>query len=464
MLLYEMQVTKTAIYRIAPAKIPWGITGAKVKLSFSPEWEGLRKTVVFRAGRVVKDILDVEDVAVIPVECTQKTGELLEIGVYGTDAKNTVAIPTLWGPVGRIVVGTVPSGDTSTSPDLPVWAQLLDMVKELEEQGVTQNEVDQAVKDYFRKNPITAQSLGAADAGLVESEITVTAATDDVTDTDEKNRMIDNALMAEINAVYNSMANGTAKFITVVCDGHPRLGGATYLVKIYRHQANYGYMEASAYNGVTHKRYKDGSSGWSGWKEAFAPTGYGLGMSAISVNDLNETVDCGFFAWGSDCANAPFSYGMGITINRYGTERSQILFNPWMDGKGQIATRHYSSGAWRNVEYLNPPMMPGVEYLTTERSEGKPVYAKRITYTVAEAIAGSVAQADIEIPHGVSNLGKCVRVNATYGNYPLPHIPSNGTYLSVYYVGNTYITVRAIKKPISTDVSFVLDFYYTKTE
>jgi hypothetical protein len=39
------------------------------------------------------------------------------------------------------------------------------MIRQLEEQGVTQNEVDRAVQDYFGANPVTAQSIGAAPAG-----------------------------------------------------------------------------------------------------------------------------------------------------------------------------------------------------------------------------------------------------------------------------------------------------------
>lgn len=149
MQLYEMQVNKTAVFGTAPVRVPKGIIGAVVKLSFSAEWEGLTKTAVFRAGEVTKDVADIQDTVVIPAECTREAGVLLEIGIYGVDAQGTVAIPTLWAPIGRIVDAADPSGDEATDPSLPVWAQVLAMVKQLEAQGVTQNEVDQAVKDFF---------------------------------------------------------------------------------------------------------------------------------------------------------------------------------------------------------------------------------------------------------------------------------------------------------------------------
>ena len=149
MQLYEMQVNKTAVFGTAPVRIPRGIIGAVVKLSFSAEWEGLTKTAVFRAGEVTKDVADIQDAVVIPAECTREEGELLQLGIYGVDAQGTVAIPTLWASIGRITEAADPSGDETTDPSLPVWAQVLEMVKQLEEQGVTQNEVEQAVKDFF---------------------------------------------------------------------------------------------------------------------------------------------------------------------------------------------------------------------------------------------------------------------------------------------------------------------------
>ena len=157
MQLYEMQVSKTAITRAAAVKVPYGVIGAVVRFSFSPEWEGLNKTVVFRAGEVSKDILDVEEFAVIPAECTQELGQLLEVGVYGVDAENTVAIPTMWEAIGRISEATDPSGDASTEPTLPVWAQLQERIRLLEETGVSQAEIEEAINAYFNGNPPTGK-------------------------------------------------------------------------------------------------------------------------------------------------------------------------------------------------------------------------------------------------------------------------------------------------------------------
>ena len=45
---------------------------------------------------------------------------------------------------------------------------------------------------------------------------------------------------------------------------------------------------------------------------------------------------------------------------------------------GYTAQRMLLDGAWGEWEYLNPPMELGVEYRTTERYLGKPVYTKLV--------------------------------------------------------------------------------------
>ena len=153
MRLFQLNVTKTKANAGAPIKIPMGIIGAEVVIRFSQEWDGLTKTVVFRAGDVTKDVLNVQDTVVIPAECAQVVGTALDVGVYGTDADDLVAIPTLWATLGTVYDATDPSGDTSTDPSLPIWAQLADRVKDIEDRTVTKEELESEVKKQLAKNP-----------------------------------------------------------------------------------------------------------------------------------------------------------------------------------------------------------------------------------------------------------------------------------------------------------------------
>ena len=120
----------------ASETITTGMMGKQVKLEFSEEWKDLNKTAVFTAGVVTRDVVGVEDVVVIPAEVLEKAGQSLYVGVYGTDADGTVAIPTIrvQGPL--IQPGASPSGDPSTMEDLPVWAQIQAALENLRREGL----------------------------------------------------------------------------------------------------------------------------------------------------------------------------------------------------------------------------------------------------------------------------------------------------------------------------------------
>lgn len=110
--------------------VPAGIVGAQVRLEYlDPVWDGLQKTVVFY-GAGVKDVITDESVVTIPAEVVAKPNIPLAIGVYGVDAQGAIVIPTLRADLGTVRVSTDPSGDTSTNPALPVWAQVQRILEE----------------------------------------------------------------------------------------------------------------------------------------------------------------------------------------------------------------------------------------------------------------------------------------------------------------------------------------------
>lgn len=95
------------------------------------------------------------------------------MGVYGVDAEDHVAIPTIWTELGVIQGAATPSGDASTAPSLPVWAQIQAMVGDLGtldteaksnlvaaiNEALTTGgeiapaEVQRIVEDYLKANP-----------------------------------------------------------------------------------------------------------------------------------------------------------------------------------------------------------------------------------------------------------------------------------------------------------------------
>lgn len=91
------------------------------------------------------------------------------------------------------------------------------------------------------------------------------------------------------------------------------------------------------------------------------------------------------------------------------------------------------------AQWMNPPMVPGVEYCTLERYEGKPVYTKLISCGV---VSGGATHT---IEHG-SSYTKIVRAAINAGRYPLPYI-YNGDPTSQYSItgridaSNIYISL-----------------------
>lgn len=137
-----------------------GMIGKKVKLEFSDDWNDLRKTAVFMAGSVTRDVLQVSDVIEIPAEVLAVPLKRLYVGVYGVSGDRCV-IPTIRAPGPIIEPGTDPSGDEGTNPALPFWAQIEADVDALEK------EVDAL------KNSSSGGGLTVTDEG--EGNVTITA-------------------------------------------------------------------------------------------------------------------------------------------------------------------------------------------------------------------------------------------------------------------------------------------------
>jgi hypothetical protein len=119
-----------------------------------------------------------------------------------------------------------------------------------------------------------------------------------------------------------------------------------------------------------------------------APAGHGLGETVAkplgSGSDLNNIRGAGWYKWSDSVpANAP-SFAGG---NTYGYMRvdcgdantcTQTIWSGRSAAKGIHVRREITGGTVGEWEYENPPLTVGVEYRTTERLDGKPVYVKAI--------------------------------------------------------------------------------------
>ena len=103
-------------------------------------------------------------------------------------------------------------------------------------------------------------------------------------------------------------------------------------------------------------------------------------------------------------------------------------------------------------------MLPDVEYRTTERYNGKPVYVK--TFSAGFNSITAVGEVkDLLIPHGLPN-HYIVRFEATAGTYMFPNVLDRDSFTSVYTIDATNITLRICDDSWSGTIRFTL--YYTK--
>ena len=119
-----------------------------------------------------------------------------------------------------------------------------------------------------------------------------------------------------------------------------------------------------------------------------APAGYGLGNnygSALPNGDFDQATKNGWYYIASDYpTNGPDGVPCGnavLRVDRY-SEIEQTLYLGTSGYQGCIMRRYYHTGlsAWQPWEWVNPRMAEGVEYRTTERYNGKPVYTKIISF------------------------------------------------------------------------------------
>lgn len=96
-----------------------GAVGIPVQFSFSDDWAELQKIAVFRNGKTSVDVALAEDSCAAPPE-TLITGDLLWIGVYGSNTEGNIIIPTVWANAGMVKEGTMPSGVDPSEPT-PSW-------------------------------------------------------------------------------------------------------------------------------------------------------------------------------------------------------------------------------------------------------------------------------------------------------------------------------------------------------
>ena len=172
-----------------------------------------------------------------------------------------------------------------------------------------------------------------------------------------------------------------------------------------------------------------------------APAGYGLGeLSKLltSADDLNNIWKNGWYCWLSDVpANAPtrpndgaayavctmFVQSVGIWGNGYYLRQTVRIYtygdyNKHSDVARTIVVAKDGTASYQESwEYIDPPMIIGEEYRTTERYMGKPVYIKAFKVAIPTT-ANTFAGEEYDISHVCFDISATIVPNNASGDIP----------------------------------------------
>ena len=149
-----------------------------------------------------------------------------------------------------------------------------------------------------------------------------------------------------------------------------------------------------------------------------APAGFGLGTIVPKLAGTADGIleNC-FFAAKNNTPFADWAYG--LCISRLEGVKLQIMWSEqgsaytFLDGC--YAIRIMKSGVWMPWEYVNPPMQLGVEYRTTERYNGKPVYMKLVDCGAGPNNTRKTVSANTQ------NVETPISCTGTFGNGTIPY-------------------------------------------
>lgn len=184
-------------------------------------------------------------------------------------------------------------------------------------------------------------------------------------------------------------------------------------------------------------------------------------MAHEVIPDCNNAKLSGLYIMSSATVNYPplirnGQYSLLRVSARTSDEILQEVFCCGISGQYDFsAVRSYgNTDSWSPWEYINPPMFLGVEYRTTERYLGKPVYCKLVN----AGLMPSANNAKL-VAHGIADVRDCLRCNATWSDVASFPYRIFGTVT----LDRTNITLDSGAQVDYPNTDVLVTMYYTKT-
>ena len=199
---------------------------------------------------------------------------------------------------------------------------------------------------------------------------------------------------------------------------------------------------------------------------AYAPGGYGLGEATLfSMADIDNKTKPGWYYCNESAAIAGFTtnrwwmlvkaYGTGTT---FATQEITTFYGT----RGLKLERHKINGTWQGWEWINPPMISGVEYRTTKRYNSKPVYCK---YISIGALPNNTVKS-VTFTSESDTVIRPISVTGTYGSSESTQhmtLPSNShNAVLSYQAALTCVNYRQVRVVTNFDASPFVGFALVK--
>lgn len=135
-------------------------------------------------------------------------------------------------------------------------------------------------------------------------------------------------------------------------------------------------------------------------------------------------------------------------------------------GVRKMSRSKYAS--WQPWEYENPPMYSAVEYRTTERWQGKPIYTKLVEYTANSNIGSSNSSFGFSVSFSTPNFKNLIRYCGTIEGagraIPCFYNPEEGGgYIGINFMNHQGVAVEMNKVTLTAGTKVVIQVWYTKT-
>lgn len=173
-------------------------------------------------------------------------------------------------------------------------------------------------------------------------------------------------------------------------------------------------------------------------EEYAAPAGFGLGGSPstnlTTLEELDVVRGSGWYTFariGTTINGVYFNYAL-VKFDTHSANQAWQELRPM--ATQTVLKRAYYNGTWSEWECDNPPMVAGVEYRTTERYNGKPVYTMLLDF-------GTSADQKVLGINLNKDTYQIIRYAGTMNGTPLPYDWTDNTYgiwFRIYTGSTTY--------------------------